>query len=401
MHRFLDAALAVSLLISCPAWAQPQPASGMDPARLARIPKRMRQFVDQGLVSGAVGLVQRHGKTVFLDAAGMRDVENKKPMQKDSIFQVMSMTKPVTAVGIMILVDEGLLVLNAPVADYLPEFRGITVATGGGNRNPARLPTVRDLLTHTSGMGGPEASSRVYHAMDIPLADAVKQFAAEPLEFDPGTKWRYSNAGIATLGRIIEVVSRQPYEQFIAERVFQPLGMKDSFFFAPEDRKDRIALVYTHKDGKLTAAGGDILGGDPRDYRKGAKYPAPEFGLYSTAADLAAFYQMMLNSGSYGGKRLISKAAVETMTMVHTGDLPAGWAAGSGFGLGFEVTKDPVGTLAGMSIGTFHHGGAFATFGWIDRAKDLVGVWLVQLAGSADPQRMEFIAMANAAVEGK
>ena len=289
--------------------APPALKSGLDPERLARIPVRMKALVDKGEIPGAVTLVARHGQIAHLEATGFQDIEAKKPMRTDTIFQVMSMTKPVTGVAVMMLAEEGKLSINDPVEKYIPEFRNQQVRDGGTMRRPARPITIRDLMTHTSGMSGPHAPlNDLYQKMHITLAEAVPVFAKSPLEFEPGTRWLYSNTGIATLGRIVEIVADRPFEQFLAERIFTPLGMKDSFIFPPAEKTSRIAVVYTFKDGKLERAGASSLGGDSTAFRPGAKYSAPEFGLYSTASDLFAFYQMMLTNGTYNGKRLLSKA---------------------------------------------------------------------------------------------
>ncbi len=381
--------------------------SGLDAQRLARIPARMQSFVDHGQVAGTVTLVAGHGQIAHLSASGWQDIEGKKPMRTDSLFQVMSMTKPVTAVGIMMLAEEGKLAIYDPVERHLPEFRGqMMVESRTGNdvklRRPSRPITIRDLMTHTSGMSGelPAAAPDLYTKMNRTLAEGVTLFSQQPLEFEPGSKWQYSNSGIATLGRIIEVASGQPYEQFINTQIFQPLGMKDSFFFPPPDKIGRIALVYKSENGKLSRADGTILGGDAAQYRRGAKYPAPEFGLYSTAQDLAAFYQMMLNGGIYNGHRLLSPASVHVMSTVHTAGIPkAGWWPGGSYGLAWEVIQDPLGTATLMSLGTYFHGGAFGTHGWIDPKKDLVGVYMVQRTSGGDDARNAFMAMANSAVE--
>src|SRR2546428_8213653 len=183
--------------------------------------------------------------------------------------------------------------------------------------------TIRDLMTHTSGMTAvlPEGAKELYQKMNLSLAEAVALFSQQPLDFEPGTKWQYSNAGIATVGRIIETIADQPYERFIEERIFRPLGMKDSFFFPTPEKIERIAMVYRYENGKLHRPGGDILGGDPANYPQGARYPAPEFAMYSTASDLAKFYQAMLNGGTYNGVRLLSKASVGVMTSLHTGNI--------------------------------------------------------------------------------
>ncbi len=377
------------------------PKSGMDAARLGRIAARMQSFVDKGVVAGTVTLVQRHGQVVHLEAAGYQDLETKKPMRTDTIFEVMSMTKSVTSTGIMMLVEDGKVALYDAVEKYLPEFKGMWVIDNKSDRErtlkrPTRPITVYDLLTHTSGMPEmpPEAMGGVgfYSTMNRSLAEAVTLYSQQPLEFDPGTKWSYSNTGMATLGRIIEVASDQSYQGFLEERIFKPLAMSDSFFFPPDSKRDRIASVYMWKDGKLSNAGEGI-------YRKSAKYSMPEGGMYSTAKDMAAFYQMMLNGGTHNNQRLLSKAAVETMTMVHTGNLPLWGSTANGYGLGWAVARNPDARLTLSSSGTYGHGGAFGTQGWVDSTKDLVGVFMVQRAsGGSEPVHAAFREMANAAV---
>lgn len=393
------ALLAATILAAPPASMDPAKV-GMDGARLGAIPERMRQHVKQGTVSGVVTLVQRRGAIVHLEAVGLQDMEKQTPMKTDTIFEVMSMTKPVTAVGIMMLMEEGRLALTDPVEKYIPEFRGQMVIAEQDLakqekdktvlKKPARPITIRDLLTHTSGLAEmpPEAMEGVtfYYKMNRTLAEAVTLFSQMPLQFEPGTKWSYSNPGIATLGRIIEVVSDQPYEKFLDERVFKPLGMKDSFFFPTPDKYNRIASVYIADKGKLQNMGDGI-------YRKGAKYPMPEGGLYSTATDLAAFYQMMLGKGTYNGKRLLSPASVSVMTSVHTAETSQTW------GLGWNVAARPSATLPLVSTGTFSHGGAFGTYGFVDAKKDLVGVFLVQrMGGGTEAVLNSFLAMAESAV---
>lgn len=357
-----------------------------DSETLSRIKPRMQAYVDRGGLSGTVTMVIEKGQTVHFETAGMADIEHKKPMRKDSIFQIMSMTKPLTGTSVMMMVEEGKLNLNDPVAKYLPEFKD----------KPFIL--IRHLMSHTSGMATnpPPANMEWYYSMKVSLADAVKLYATVPLLQDPGTKWVYSNMGLATLGRLVEVASGMKYEDFIAKRLLHPLGMKDSFFFPPADKKDRIVVNYCTKDGSISPCPHTTLGGDSRDLRAGAIYPAPEFGLYSTAEDLSRFYLMMLNGGTSGGKRYVSKAGVEAMTMVQTGDLKAGHNPGTAFGLTWEVAKDPVSATMLWSIGSFGHGGAFGTHGWIDPAKKLVGVFMVQGGSAAGDAKANFIAMASA-----
>lgn len=389
--------LLILLSMSCALIAAPaatQGKTGTDVERTKRIAPRMQKFVDDGAIAGAVTLFARHGEIAEFDAVGYQDLDTKKPMAKDSIFQIMSMTKPIVSAGILMLMEEGKLGINEPVEKYLPEYKG--------QKGGSRPITLRDLLTHTSGLPTqpPKEIADLYARMNLSLADAVKIYAKVPLDFEPGTKWQYSNMGIDTLGRIIEVVSGQAFEKFLAERILIPLGMKDSFIFPPADKISRIALVHEVKDGKIQRAKSLFYGGDPANYRKGAIFSAPSYGLYSTAQDLLAFYTMMLNGGTYNGKRLLSKASVDMATVSHTGDIRAGHGAGTAFGLAWEVVKEPIGTLSLLSIGTFDHGGAFGTFGWVDKPKDIVGVFLIQNQGGMEGSfaRSVFTTMAGASV---
>jgi CubicO group peptidase (beta-lactamase class C family) len=370
--------ILAGLLFAFAALAEPPAAGthGMDAARLALVKQRMQSFVDKQTIAGAVTLLQRHGTLASVEAVGWQDREARKPMRADSIFQIKSMTKPVTGVGIMILAEEGRLSLTDPVERHLPEFRNMWVtASGDGTttrnlKRPSRTITIRDLMTHTSGM---PSGTDLPNAYARSLAEAVAIFSQQPLEFEPGTKWLYSNTGLNTLGRIIEVVADKPYDQFIAERIFQPLGMKDSYFFPPESIHARVAIPYEIKDGKLVRSSED-------PYVRTRKNPGPAGGMFSTASDMAAFYQMMINGGTLDGKRVLSKAAVDVMTSNHTGTMEAGHGPGLSFGLTWNVARTAESRLNLASIGTYSHGGAWGTYGWVDPIKDLVGVFMIQRA---------------------
>jgi CubicO group peptidase (beta-lactamase class C family) len=362
-------------------------AAGVDQDVLSKIPQRMKSFVDHHTVAGAVTLVAHGNDIVEFDATGMADVEAGHAMQKDTIFQIMSMTKPVTAIGIMMLAEEGKLALRDPVEQYLPEFKDLRVRTTfNPDTDRAGVPnhaiTIRDLLTHTAGIQdypGPPTIPNYAQTMSVPLDEVVRQLAKQPLLFQPGTQWSYSSPGIEILGRIIEVCSGEKYVDFITEHILQPLGMKDSFFFPAADKISRIAMVYEQQDGKLVRSPASILGGDPAKYRQGAVFPAPGWGLYSTAEDLLHLYRMMLNDGVYGGHRYLSPFSVHLMTEPQTtGISPVGWMRGSDYGLAWEIVTDPLGELAGHTIGTYGHGGAFGTQGWIDPNNDLISILLIQ-----------------------
>jgi CubicO group peptidase (beta-lactamase class C family) len=379
--------------------------AGVNQEVLSQIPQRMKSFVDRQTVAGAVTLVAHGSDIVEFDATGMADVEAGHAMQKDTIFQIMSMTKPVTAIGIMMLAEEGKLALRDPVEEYLPEFKDLRVRTTvGPDAARASIPdhaiTIRDLLTHTAGIQdypGPPAIPDYAQTMKTPLDEVVKQLAKQPLLFQPGTQWSYSSPGIEILGRIIEVCSGEKYVDFITEHILRPLGMKDSFFFPPADKISRIAMVYEQKDGKLVRSPASILGGDPAKYRQGAVFPAPGWGLYSTAEDLLHLYRMMLNDGVYEGHRYLSPFSVHVMTEPQTtGIQPVGWMRGSDYGLAWEVVTDPLGELAGHTIGSYGHGGAFGTEGWIDPNNDLISILLIQRSdGGADSMTNVFLNMAE------
>lgn len=403
MLRYVSLSLCAAALFA----ASPKDTgakTGMDPERLARIPARMKEFVDKGTIAGAVTLVARHGAIASLDAVGYTDLDHKKPMTVDAIFQIHSMTKPITATGIMLLMEEGKLALSDPVEKYLPEFRGMWViaATDGKTRTlkrPSRPITIRDLLTHTSGMSlnPPPGIAELHGALNKTLAEAVAIFSQQPLEFEPGTKFQYSNLGFATAGRIIEVLSGMPYEKFLEARIFRPLGLKDSYIYPPKEKYSRIPSAYVLKDGKPEKYFSDPLGEGAMKYREHAKYPLPEGGVYSTASDMAAFYQTMLNKGALNGVKLLSKATVNVMTAVHTGDLQVGFP-GMGYGLGFMVVRDATGTLPLTPIGTFGHGGRYGTYAFADPKNDLIGIFMIQREGGSE-ERIAFQELAEAAVE--
>lgn len=380
--------LLLGLILLVPAWSRAEDTAA---AKLGRIREVMQGFVDKKDVAGAVVLVGRRHSILSLDSVGSQNLESNTPVQRDSLFRIASMTKPITAIGIMILVDEGKLSIDDPVEKHLPEFRGQMLIERGKDtmtlKKPSRLITVRDLLTHTSGMPGgpPPGLAELYRKRDRTLAEAVLAYSQRPLEFEPGTRWMYSNTGIDTLGRIIEVLSAMPYEGFLKQRVFDPLGMKDTTFYPSTEQMQRAAITYEKKEDKLSAVATSIIGPP-----KNAKFPIPAGGLYSTASDLANLYQMMLRRGTAGGTRILSEKSVELMTQTHTADLKTGFTNGMSFGLGWGVVRSPSGVTEMLSPGTYGHGGAFGTQAWIDPHKDLFVVLLIQRVGlpNADASEM-------------
>jgi CubicO group peptidase (beta-lactamase class C family) len=267
-------------------------------------------------------------------------------------------------------------------------------------KKPPRAITLRDLLTHTSGLPGrmPDGLSDLYTKRQHTLAEGVMAFSQRPLDFEPGSKWSYCNPGIDTLGRVIEVVSGMPYEDFLKKRVFDPLDMKDTTFYPTKAQLARATPIYNKKDGKLIAAQNPVTGPP-----ESARYPIPAGGLYSTGADLAKLYQMMLNNGALGKTRILSPESVATMTKVQTGDLKAGFTDGMGWGLGWGVVKKATGVTEMLSEGTFGHGGAYGTQCWIDPKQDLFVILLIQRGdlpnSDASPMRKELQAAAVEALK--
>ncbi len=374
------------------------PAQAPEPAKFAAVRERMQKFVDSGDIAGAVTVVGRKDGVIDLETVGYRDLETKAPMTRDTLFRIASMTKPVTAVAVMILADEGKLAVEDPVEKYLPEFKGQMLAEKGKEpRKPARPITIRDLLTHTSGLQGgyPKEMADLYRDRDHTLAESTAAIARQPLQFEPGSRWSYCNTGIDTLGRLVEVVSGERFEDFLQKRVFDPLGMADTTFYPTPDQRKRLAVTYDKKGGKLVAVPVPFL-----DAPEKAKHPAPAGGLFSTGPDLAKLYRMMLHRGELDGKRILSENAVAQMTRVQTGDLKAGFVPGSGWGLGWGIVREPAGVTAALSPGTFGHGGAFGTQAWVDPKRDLFVVLLIQRTGlpnsDASPMRQ---ALQEAAAE--
>jgi CubicO group peptidase (beta-lactamase class C family) len=385
-------ALAVLILFLPPESSRSQQVSkaGLESERLARIPIQMKSFVEQGTTPGAVMLVARGGKVLSLEAVGYQDLESKKPMRADTIFDIRSVTKPVTAIGVMILMEEGKLALNDPVEKYLPEFK----ATARETQSAPGPIKIHHLLTHTAGIPAsrPQEIEDITVKRNRALTDVVALVSKQEPEFAPGTQFRYSSSGFAILGRIIEVVSGRPYEQFIKERIFDPLGMKDSFFFIPAGKWDRVASIYRMQDGKLKKWE------EIRAYSKNAKYPGPEFGMYSTASDLASLCQMMLDGGIFKGKRILSRISVETMTENHALNIKSALTQRPAYqGLGWGLSGDPMSDFPLTSARSFGHNGAFGSIIWVDPQKGLIRIFLEHLFAFGNESNI-FMAMAGAAV---
>lgn len=376
--------------------------SAQTPPRVPAVDEAMSAFVKSNDVAGVVSLVVHRNQVVHLGAVGQRSREENQPMTPDTLFRIASMTKPITAIAIMMLADEGKLTPEDPVEKHLPEFRGqMLVASRDGDsltlRKPKRPIQLRDLLTHTSGLPGgyPSAFAEVYSNRNWTLKETTLIISQQPLQFEPGTRWNYCNAGIDTLGRVVEVVSGQSFEDFLKTRLFEPLGMTHTTFYPTPEQQRQLAVTYNKMNDQLVPMKNLFL-----EAVAGAKHPVPAGGLYSTAPDLAKLCLMLLNRGEWGGRRYLSEASFATMTRTQTAELPTGFVKGMSFGYGFAVVKEPTGVTAMLSPGTFGHGGAFGTQYWIDPKKQLAIVLMIQRTGlpnaDASPMRQ---ALQEAAVK--
>jgi CubicO group peptidase (beta-lactamase class C family) len=376
---------------------------GLSSERLDRIASAIQRSIDEGRIAGAVSLVARHGKIVYFKAVGMADRESKKPMRTDAIFRICSMSKPITSVAVMMLYEEGRFTLNEPVSDFIPEFKNMQVldppwpqdrTSPPGATVPAKRPiTIRHLLTHTSGLTyhwNPRLGKAYIEAgigaglLQQPgtIGEAVKKLAGIPLLFQPGDLWEYSLAD-DVLGYLVEVVSGMPLDRFLEERIFKPLGMKDTEFFLPPEKVSRLATAYTYYpekglqpilDGQTVKEGQFSFSAD-YPYRGPRTYFSGGGGLCSTAEDYYRFCQMLLNGGELGGTRLLSRKSVELINQNHV----QGKADDLGYGLGFGVISEPKFLTELGSLGSFYWGGFYYTSFVIDPKEDMVVVFMAQL----------------------
>jgi len=375
-------------------------AAGMSAERLARIDKTIQEYVNNKWLNGAVAIVYRNGKLVYYKAIGYDNLDTRKPMQKDEIFRIASQTKAITSVAVMMLYEEGKLLPDEPVSKYLPEFKKQQVlqtfneADSSYTTVPAkREVTIRDLLTHTSGIGYAQIGSKTMNAIyakagivggigvgRILLADKMKKLGGLPLFHQPGEKWTY---GLNTdlLGYLVEVVSGMPLDKFFQTRIFAPLGMNDTYFYLPREKYSRLATLYSEDSlnnaVKMTehiSINGDFL----RDYpNTDGTYFSGGGGLSSTAWDYAQFMQMLLDGGVYKGKRLIAASTVRMMTTNQIGDLAL--SHGNKFGLGFEIITQESSAYTPASPGSFDWGGMFSSSYWIDPKEKIVAQLFVNI----------------------
>lgn len=393
--RWYGSVFAVAFLIGALA-AAPDPFEA--------VPQSVQPFVESGEIAGAVMLVANRDRVLHLSAIGQSDLARARAMRTDDLFWIASMTKPITAVCVAILADEKRLAYDEAVEKYLPEFGQQWVME---EQDPARRVlkraerpiTIRELLTHTSGMG-----NYVVTEPHWTLAEMTKVAAREPLRFPPGSRWGYSTAGIDALGRLVEVVSGMSFSDFLRRRVLEPLGMTETTWWLTPEQEGRFARNYRRnvQTGRLEETTISYLYGGATTDR--ARPPLGGAGLFSTAADLAKFYQMLLNGGELAGKRILQPGTVAEMTRNQIGSLAA--RPGIVWGLGFNVVVDPASMAANATLtpGSFGHGGAHGTNSWADPTRGLIYVFMIQRAGleNADdsPMRRAYQEAVAAALRG-
>ena len=368
-----------NILIFCSAFPFIAVGTADDLSKSSLVRERMQAFTDQNIISGSVTIVATKDKLLQIESVGYADLNKKEKMRSDHIFWIASMTKPMTGVCVMMLQDVGKLSVNDNVEKYLPEFKGQWMVKSRSKEKlilePAPRPiTIHDLLTHTSGLTNISRPRG-----DCTLAELAMAASKTPLNFEPGSRWQYSNTGINTLGRIVEVVSGMAFSDFLKEHLLIPCGMKDTTFWPDINKSKRVAKSYRpNKEGDLEETKVYIVKGELSDRRR---TPFASGGLYSTAADVTAFYQMMLNGGVSQGKRLLKKKTVSQMTQTQTGNIETGFVDGMSWGLGFQVVKKPKGVTGVFSSGAYGHGGAYATQSWADPNTGLIYVLMIQRAG--------------------
>lgn len=394
--QFLKRYLAwplLSVLIVVPVAAQTLPAAkpeavGLSGERLERIHTMVESHIAAGEISGAVMLVARKGKIAYVDVQGTMDLETQQAMTRDTVFRMASMTKPVIGTAIMMMLEEGKLRLEDPVSLFIPEFANQqaavlqSAATGASPIKFYTVPavhdiTIKDLLTHTSGLSsGPMGQSVVAkegrRRPEDTLSTYLPRVARSPLEFQPGERWMYSASdGFDVLARVVEVASGMPLNQFLQQRIFNPLGMTQTSHWPTEAQMQRLVTAYTFNDGKMVKNQNSMS-------MSSEVYFAGGGGLVSTVDDYAKFAQMLANGGELNGKRLLSPRTVSLMSSVHIPASLPGRTAGEGFGLSMRVIEDPIAGSHRISTGSFGWSGAYGTHFWVDPQEDIIAVMMIQ-----------------------
>ncbi len=387
-------AAALSLAAAFPAFASGSP-------ELPAVTAAMQATVDAHEVAGAVTLVANKDGILHLGATGLANIEGRRPMQPDTLFWIASMTKPVTGVAILMLQDEGRLSVDDPVSKYLPEFAGLRTPSG----KPADI-TIAQLLSHTSGLSSPPKSKAVLSVKTLRELEAI--YLSGPMQFEPGSSWKYTTSGFNVAGLLVETVSGQPFDAFLQKRIFDPLGMRDTTFYPSDEQRLRLARGYRANPGTGELILQQGLAANGPVPRRGEAVPLGDGGLFSTAGDYARFCRMLLNGGVLDGRRYLSPGAYRALTTVATGDLPTGYSKKQinhvlGWGLGVAIVRAPGGGVSDfLSPGSFGHPGAWGTAAWIDPARGAIYVMMVQRSNMPDnfenPPALAFVRAAAGAL---
>jgi CubicO group peptidase (beta-lactamase class C family) len=357
---------------------------GVSSKRLERVKAFIQDYIDTNQIAGAVTLIARKGKVVHYEAQGWRYKEEDQPMTKDTIFTLMSMTKPIVSTALMMLFEDGKFMLDDPISKWLPSYANKQVLVDGKLVKPDRPVTVRHVLTHTSGLtlspprpaGAPADAPPAQARADAPrtLAEMVERAAGYPLQFQPGERWQYGDS-TDFVAILAEKISGMPLDQFLQKRIFEPLGMRDTHYNVPREKVARVAAVY-----RPDAQGKIVLFRKP-EFREPTTVFRGVAGLNGTAADYFKFSQMLLNGGEYNGARLLGRMTVDLMFANHIGDGKRVYVRGDGygFGLGGAVLTDVAKSPDALSVGTWTWGGAWGTIFWIDPAEELIPIMLIQI----------------------
>ena len=388
MTRMLPFFAAAISLVAAPLPSAKPEDVGLSTERLQRIHTMVQRHVDLGDISGAVTLVARKGQIAFVDVQGTMDIATKQPMTRDSLFRMASMTKPVIGTSVMMMLEEGKIQLGDPVSKFIPEFKEMKVAmptdpVKGPGTPPkfytvpaAREITVKDLLTHTSGLSsgpmGQSEGAKIRRKPTETLADYVPRIATTPLEFQPGTRWMYSPSdGFDVLARIVEVASGMPLNRFLKQRIFDPLEMGETSHYPTDAQMPRLVTAYTKTDKGMVKNENSMS-------MSSKVYFAGGGGLVSTVDDYARFAQMLENGGELNGKRLLSPRTVKLMSSVHIPYTLPGRTLGEGYGLSVRVMQDAIVGNHRVSDGSFGWSGAYGTHFWADQKEDIVAVMMIQ-----------------------
>jgi len=405
--------ILLSILIFSPTalWADAFPIvkpskQGFSSERLEKIGDLSQRYIEEKKIAGMVNLIARNGKIVYFDAKGSRGIDDPRPLQKDSLFRIYSMTKPITSVALMMLYEQGAFQMKDPVSKFIPELKNLTVMNSAGDIVPAeKTMTMQHLMTHTAGFSygfNPnDPIDKLYIKAELvkakDLEDFIDKLSTLPLRSEPGTIWHYSVA-VDVMGLVVERISGIAFDVFLQQEIFDPLGMTDTFFSVPKDKRDRFIPnhVWNTEQGMMTT----IVELPEWNYEDVTLFSGGG-GLVSTAYDYLRFAEMMRNGGALNGKRLLSAKTIDFMTTNHMGSLDNGMYSGSsglGFGLGFQIVTDPVALGLMSSVGEYSWSGAAGTLFWVDPVENIVSITLIQLMASPFPLSSELNALTHQAL---